>query len=637
MKSKTGQKDFSEIYRDAFENTGTAMVVLEEDGTVLLVNQAFERLSGFKREEVEGKKRWEDFVAQEDLERMREYRRLRMKDPRLAPRKYEFHFVDRSGEERPVLATVERIPGTERIVASLLDVTPFKELQAALEESETRYWALVEASRDAILLLDPQRHIITCNAAFEELFGWRRDELVGQSVRIIHPSEESFREMGERAYLDIERYGFFRTEWTLKRRDGSLIPVETVTSALRRPDGTPAGYVAVIRDISERRRLQEQAERVQRLEALGQLAGGIAHDFGNVLTSIGGFVEMALKKLPEGDPLRKFLEPIRQSAQGAVGLIRKLLFFGRQQPIQRVPLDLNQSIEEAVEVLSRLLGEDISLELQLEPKLWAVEGDPSAIRQVITNLLVNARDAMPEGGKITIKTENVHVDERRSKEQREARPGDFVRLSVEDTGVGMEKEVMDRIFEPFFTTKEAGRGTGLGLSVVYGIVKEHGGWIDVESTPGRGSIFTVYFPSRGTTVHEGEEGGPSEESKGRGERVLVVEDEEGVRRFTAVALQERGYEVVEASRGEEALELFDREGGEFDLLFTDVVLPDLSGVEVARRLLERKPELKVILTSGYVGEKARWQEIKEKGFRLLHKPYSLSDLLRTVREALKKT
>jgi len=395
------------------------------------------------------------------------------------------------------------------------------------------------------------------------------------------------------------------------------------------------GYVAIIRDISERKRLEDQLHRIQTLEALGQLAGGIAHDFGNVLTSISGFVEMVLRKVPKGDPLRRYLEPIRKSSLGAAQLVRKLLLFGRQQPFQRVLLDLNPLVEETVEVLDRLLGEDISVILRLEPRLWPIEGDPGTLKQLLTNLLLNARDAMPEGGEIVITTENVRVKAEYCKAHKKAQPGDFVRLSVKDTGLGMDKEVMDRVFEPFFTTKEAGRGSGLRLSVVYGVVKEHGGWINVRSAPKRGSLFKVYLPATPSAAARQEEGKTLVELEGRGEKVLLVEDEEGVREFASEALRGHGYQVFAAPGAEEALALFEREGGEFHVLFSDVVLPDGSGLRLAEELQQRRRGLKVILTSGYIGDRVKGESVRQMGFPLLQKPYSLLELLKVVKEVLK--
>jgi len=385
----------------------------------------------------------------------------------------------------------------------------------------------------------------------------------------------------------------------------------------------------------ERSTIEAQLRHTQKMEAIGRLAGGVAHDFNNLLTPITGYSQLLLSRLEDHNPLRKDIEEIKKAAERAASLTRQLLAFSRKQVLQPEVLDLNAVVADMEKLLRRLIGEDIELVTALEPGLESVKADPGQIEQVIMNLAVNARDAMPEGGRLIIKTENVTLDEEHCKVIPEARPGKFVCLSVTDTGVGMDKETLQHIFEPFFTTKEGGKGTGLGLSVVYGIVKQHEGWIDVSSVPGRGATFKVYLPVfYGEREAEQQEAISWRELQGSGKRILLVEDEAGVRKFATGVLGENGYEVFEAASAKEAMDIFEREKGRFHLVFSDVVLPDKNGLQLVDQLLSRKPGLRILLSSGYTEEKSQWSVIRERGFRFLQKPYALPDLLQAVKEAI---
>lgn len=399
------------------------------------------------------------------------------------------------------------------------------------------------------------------------------------------------------------------------------------------------------RKIEDHRRAEEEKEKIQaqllqaqKMEAIGTLAGGVAHDFNNLLTTIQGYIDLTMMEVDEMDPLYGDLKQIRLAAMRAADLTRQLLLFSRKQPMEFTPLNINSTVDDLLKMLDRLIGEDITINIDLEPDSWTVRADAGNIEQVIMNLAVNARDAMPEGGKLTIKTENVTLNEEHSKVIPEARPGKFVCLSVEDTGVGMDKETIQHIFEPFFSTKEAGKGTGLGLSVVYGIVKQHEGWINVYSEPGRSSTFKVYLPAFSIKVEEETKETISlRELQGSGKRILLVEDEEGVRGFATRVLRENGYVVFEAVDAREALDIFEKEKGNFHLVFSDVVLPDKSGLELVDQLLSRKPEFRILLSSGYVDQKSQWSAIRERGFQFIQKPYNLPDLLRAIREAVEQS
>jgi PAS domain S-box-containing protein len=384
--------------------------------------------------------------------------------------------------------------------------------------------------------------------------------------------------------------------------------------------------------LEELRATQDQLLQAQKMEAVGRLAGGVAHDFNNLLTAINGYTELLLGRDDIEESVVADIEQIRKAADQAAGLTRQLLAFSRRQPLQRQVMDLNRVVSEMDGMLRRLIGEDIELRAMLDSEEVRITADPSQLEQVIINLVVNARDAMPEGGRLTVKTKNVDLDEQACARISDARPGRFACLSIEDTGNGIPPEIVGQIFEPFFSTKGPAKGTGLGLAVVYGIVRQHGGWINVYSEPRHGTVFKIYVPASQTEVREVEAPQPATSGpRGAGQRILLVEDEDAVREFAARALRQSGYAVFEAADADQAAALFEREEGDFALVFSDVVLPDKSGIRLVEDLLAKKPELHVLLSSGYTDQKSQWPMIQERGFAFLQKPYSLADLLATLK------
>ncbi|MGA1867300.1 MAG: ATP-binding protein [bacterium] len=386
---------------------------------------------------------------------------------------------------------------------------------------------------------------------------------------------------------------------------------------------------------TEKEELQAQLHQAQKLEPLGRLAGGVAHDFNNILTTIMGYTELLLTNLKNQQPLYMYAETIKKAGKIASNLTGQLLAFSRGQVLKPRILDLRKRLADLEKMFRRIIGEDIQMLTVFEPELDQVKADPGQIDQVILNLVVNARDAMPEGGKIIIKTKNVTMEEDCQKKIPHAHPGKFVCLAIEDTGIGMNKEMMSRIFEPFFTTKEQGKGTGLGLSMVFGIVKQHGGWINVRSEPGRGSTFEVYLPALSTDSDQvSEERIGLHELKGKGERILVVEDDKEVREFSLKILRKNGYVPFIAANAKEALEIFEKEKGEFQLVFSDVVLPHGTGVQLVDKLIKEKPDLSVLLTSGYIDQNSQWHIIRKRGLQFLQKPYDVSQLLHAIKDAI---
>jgi len=383
----------------------------------------------------------------------------------------------------------------------------------------------------------------------------------------------------------------------------------------------------------EKDKIHAQLIQAQKMEAIGILAGGIAHDFNNMLTAIQVSTEVALMEIDENSTLYEDLSEIQKLTNKASDFIRQLLLFSRKHPMEMKIIDINNSIMNLNKMLHRIIGEDIEIKTNLQDGLWSVKADIGTMEQVIMNLAVNARDAMPNGGLIEIKTENIRFGEDDIKDISEAKPGSYVCLSVSDTGIGMDKETIQHIFEPFFSTKGIGKGTGLGLSVVYGIMKQHNGWISVESNPGKGTCFKVYLPSTEQAAEIDVKGKISiNKYNGQGKRILLVEDEEKVRESTCYGLNRSGYRVFSAGTAQEAREMFLKEQGNFHVILSDVVLPDKSGLALVDEFLSLNPNLKILISSGYTDQKVRWPEISEKGYRFLEKPYALGELLRIVEE-----
>ncbi|MDH4321917.1 MAG: ATP-binding protein, partial [Desulfobulbaceae bacterium] len=387
---------------------------------------------------------------------------------------------------------------------------------------------------------------------------------------------------------------------------------------------------------SQNQTLHQQLLQSQKMEAVGVLAGGVAHDFNNLLTIIHGSADLALLTSSTEKAEHRYLSQIKETTERAGNLVRQLLLFSRTQPMTLSVLQLNEVVGNLMKMLKRLIGEDIEVVTELADGLWLVEGNAANIEQVVMNLAVNGRDAMTSGGKLQIRTRNVIIGEQEALLP-EVRPGRFVCLEVIDSGAGIPDEVLQHIFEPFFTTKEAGKGTGLGLAVVYGIVKQHEGWIDVDSKAGKGTTFKIYLPSSAAEAETVVAPALAVELRGDGQRVLVVEDEEMLRGLIADTLEKKGFEVLQATNVDEALALFEREQGDFALLFSDVVLPgEQNGIQLADILREKRPDLPVVLSSGYTDQKSQWEIIEKRGYAFLQKPFNIGTLGRMVYDAVQE-
>jgi PAS domain S-box-containing protein len=520
-----------------------------------------------------------------------------------------------------------------------LDLAPVADPDDLLQRGDAKYKLIVESSPDAILLLDAEGAITEINQRGADMIGRKRADVVGKFyMDLPHLSREAKARMAESfgktgRNRDVAE---FETEFTGAhghKKSGlvTLTPIKSKNDKL-------LGALVVISDITHLKQLQQQFLQAQRLESVGRLAGGIAHDFNNVLLTIIGHSELLLAAMEEKDPRRDDVLEIRKSVNSAAAITRQLLAFSRKQMLEPKVVDVNAIIHNMQTMLKRLLGEDVKLTVALDQKLRHVHADAGQIEQVIMNLTVNARDAMPEGGKLTVSTECASFRAEDIAGIPDARPGEFVCIAVADTGTGMKPEVVAHVFEPFFTTKEKEKGTGLGLATVYGIVKQHGGWITVQSEAGRGSTFRICLPvslakmeAIAPVVREAK----VPDHKTASCRILLVEDEQNVREPMARALQANGHHVVDASTAGEALSIFERDTKGFDMLFSDVVLPDRTGVDVAEYVTQRSPRTKVLLFSGYSDERARWDVIKQKGYYFLQKPFATAELLQELEKMIK--
>jgi len=625
-------EDTVEIQRlaDIVESSDDAIIGISTEGAITSWNGGAEKLSGYTARETIG----HPFAAVVAVDSEGDAASVPLPIGTQEPiRNLEVKWVRKDGRRVPVSLTVSPILGSGGTIQGgsifARDITAARRAQQALEESERRYRLLFDNNPQPMWVYDQATlEFLTVNETAVRSYGYAREEFLRMTLKDIRPEEDIPKLLESTATppTGLNKEG----PWRHRKKNGQIISVEITEHPLQY--GEHAACLVMATDITERLRLEEQFRQSQRLESVGRLAGGVAHDFNNLLTVINGYSDMLLKDLAPGDPGLDAIGEIREAGERAAGLTQQLLAFSRRQVMQLAVLDLNAVVATTKSFLRRLIGEDVELVTKLSPELGSIQADAVQIQQIIMNLAVNSRDAMPHGGTLLIETANAVLDESYRAEYPGIRPGPYVMLAITDTGVGMSQEVQARIFEPFFTTKELGKGTGLGLATVYGMVKQGGGWIWVYSEPARGTTFKIYFPRTDQTPSAV---APVIETDLHGtETILVVEDQTEVRVLTVTGLSRFGYTVHGFATGREALAFCDAFHGDIHLVITDVVMPDMNGREVAAQIARIRPAARVLFMSGYTTNVIVHHGALDADVEYLQKPFTPASLARRVREVL---
>ncbi len=621
-------------YRRLIESTSEGALVIGPDLVITFVNGPMAEMLGFGREDLVGKPLraivFDDVAEGEARFAKRSQGESEVREQR---------FKTKGGEELWTLATIsplfDREGKYEGVFALLTNIT---ERRRAIE-AQRRLAAIVESSEDAIVGASVEGNVTSWNRAAESLFGYRAEQMLGASIARLAPADRAGETIAlARRVASGESVESFETKRI--RNDGTEVDVALTLSPIHGRAGEVVGLSMIARDLTERRRAEaalrrseEQLRQAQKLEAIGSLAGGVAHDFNNLLSVILSYASLMLSHMNPRDPLREDLEEIKRAGERAAVLTRQLLAFSRMQVLQPKVVDLARVVESMEKMLRRLLGEDIELSLALPAEVCGAFVDPTQVEQVVMNLVANARDAMPRGGKLVVEVKSDELDASRAAECPGVSPGPYVQLAVSDTGTGIDPATRSRIFDPFFTTKEKGKGTGLGLSTVQGIVHQSGGAVFVDSAPGTGTTVRVYFPRADRAVAQVVMQPSAPNLRGY-ETILLVEDEDQVRLVVRTILRRSGYEVLEAQNAGEAFLICEQFGAPIHLLLTDVVMPRMSGRELAERLGPIRPDMRVIFMSGHTEDAVLHHGVSEEAMEFLQKPITPDSLLRKVRTVL---
>ena len=625
----------SELFRVVAETASDAIISIDQDSVIRFANPAAERIFGYPISEILGQQMT---LLMPDC-----FRHLHKASVRAYVNTGKKHIpwtglqltgLHKNGAEIPLeISFGEHVRDGKHIFTGILrDVSERSRIERDLRHSQEKYAKMIHSSPDAITLRSlPDRRYIEISEGFTRLTGYAAEEVIGKTPSEvgIWSDDSPHTEILE----NIQREGEVReVEFGFRTKSGEHR--YATVSAVRLTLGTNDYMLSTSRDITERRALERQLLQSQKMEAIGRLAGGVAHDFNNLLGVILGQTELLQTEFENNPSVHRRADAIEQAGRRAAELTKQLLAFSRQQFIEPRVVDANAIVRDIEKLLKKLLGEDVELTVHLRPDAGNIKIDPSQLEQILMNLTVNARDAMPGGGKLILETACVELDETYARQHLGAKAGDFLMLVVSDTGTGMDSQTMARIFEPFFTTKVEGRGTGLGLSTVYGVVKQNNGYIMTYSELGHGTTFRIYFPRvRETPELQDKKPHLGEVAKGS-ETILIVEDEEALRELARELLEANGYRVIEAERGETALRLVEGSQTPIDLLLTDVVMPGMGGKQLAKRLLELRPGLRVLYMSGYTDDVINNREVWPENTLLLPKPFTKAVLLRKIREAL---
>ncbi len=638
LKAVAALRESEEHYRTLVENAPEAIVVLDVDANRFIdCNRLATHMFGFSREEIlaSGPAKilpvtQPDGRPSESASRDLVQRTLQGETP-----SFEWVCRNSSGVDFPVEVHLVRLPSRTRqlVRGSILDITERTRAEKARRDSEARYRGLVDHATYGILWATaPEGRLLNVNPAMALMLGY---ESTAELLAVGYTGG-FFRNPAEQPRLASEYLLHGRVDATVewKRRDGKIITVRLNGRMAMDPDGKSECAEVTVENVTERVALEKQLVQAQKFEGIGQLAGGIAHDFNNMIGAILGWAEIGMDETEPGSRLRRHFEKVQQQGRRAAALTRQLLAFARRQILEPRNIDLNQTAVEILSLLEKVIGSNIEIKANLAPELAVVRADPTQVEQVLMNLCINARDAMPDGGSLFIETTNVTLDAEFCAWQPLAQPGKYAVLSVTDTGTGMDAATLDRIFEPFFTTKEFGKGTGLGLATVYGIVRQHGGFLNVYSEVGRGTTFRAYLPSSIEVAAPREKVEDAGLVRGGSETILVAEDHEGLSQLAMETLTSLGYHVMLATDGEQAVADFTANRDRIALAVLDVVMPKLSGPEAYERIRQLRPDLPVIFATGYSPEMAQLHKAQQERLPVLQKPYSPRDLARKIRETL---
>jgi len=629
-----------ELYTKLVDTLPDVIVRTDLEGKILFINDYAFQINGYRRDELEGQNILQ-YIAPEQQSAALQNIALMM-EGKIVP--HEYHLLTKDGRKVPfeingnVLRNEDGTPFGVVVVGR--NISERKKTEDVIKKSEEQYRRITENMSDLVSEVDAQSIFTYVSPSHLRIVGYAQEELLGRfAYENIHPEdlEKIIIEGGQGVRSGEER----EVEYRYRHKNGHYIWLRSIGHSLRNAEGDHTGAVMSSNDITERKqaeleweKLQEQLIQVQKMESVGRLAGGVAHDFNNMLSVIIGNTELAMNRVTPSDPIHKSLQEILNAGNRSADLTRQLLAFARKQTVSPKVLELNDTVTGMLKMLQRLIGEDIKLTWNPGTKLWRVRIDPSQVDQLLANLAVNARDAIEKTGRIVIETSNAKCNAAYCIDRPEWIPGDYVVLAVSDDGCGMEKETITNIFEPFFTTKKEGQGTGLGLATVYGIVKQNNGFINVYSEPGQGTTFKIFLPRYMDEIVETADEESEPELPGGTETILVVEDSVTVLKLCKAMLETLGYQVLAANGKDEALKLAGEYSVKIDLLLTDVVMPDMNGKELSERIVAINPGLKCLYMSGYTADVIARQGVLDEGIKFISKPFSLRDLAEKVREVI---
>ncbi|HER63500.1 MAG TPA: PAS domain-containing sensor histidine kinase [Desulfobacteraceae bacterium] len=626
-------QDSEKRYRRLFESARDGILILDAfTGKVVDVNPFLTQLLGYSYDDFWGKYIWE-IGTFKDISSSQEAFRDLQKNEYIRYEDLPLETADGRIVEVEFVSNVYLVDHAKVIQCNIRDITERKQSEARANAERERLLSAIEQTGEMIVITDSEGTIQYVNPAFEQVTGYTRKEAIGRNPRMLKSGKQSdafYRNLWE----TISGGETFIGRMINKRKDGTFFTEEATISPVRDATGRIVNYVAVKRDISEDLLLAAQFQQMQKMESVGRLAGGVAHDYNNMLSVIIGYTEIAMDKVSPSEPLHADLKEILKAATRSAEITRQLLAFARKQTISPRVLDVNETVEGMLKMIRRLIGEDIDLSWQPTSNLRPVNMDPTQFGQILANLCVNARDAIAGVGKVTIETGMVIFDAAYCADHPGFVPGEFVLLAVSDDGCGMDKETIDNIFEPFFTTKDAAQGTGLGLSTVFGIVKQNNGFVNVYSEPGKGTTFKIYLPRHVGEAEESRAEIVTQAPKGRGETVLLVEDEPAIMEMARRMLEKLGYRVVATNMASEAIRLAGNHTGGIHLLITDVIMPEMNGRDLADQLHGVHPDIKILFMSGYTADVIAHRGVLDEGVNFIQKPFSMKDLGIKVREVL---